>query len=70
MYTMEKGMHSDQEIQMIGSIMDGMIEFKVDQLKTFLAIKGVTEVQSRSYIRYTATKSALSIGSFSLDHIR
>lgn len=70
MYTMEKGMHSDQEIQMLGSVMDGMIDFKVDQLKTFFAIKGITDVQSRSYIRYTATRSGLSIGSFSLDHIR
>lgn len=70
MFAMEKGMHSDQEIQMIGSVMDGMIDFKVDQLKTFFAVKGVTDVQSRSYIRYTASKSAISIGSFSLDHIR
>ena len=70
MFAMEKGMHSDQEIQMIGSVMDGMIDFKVDQLKTFFAVKGVTDVQSRSYIRYTASKSTISIGSFSLDHIR
>jgi KaiC/GvpD/RAD55 family RecA-like ATPase len=70
MFAMEKGMHGDQEIQMIGSVMDGMIDFKVDQLKTYFAVKGITDVQSRSYIRYTATKSSLSIGSFSLDHIR
>jgi KaiC/GvpD/RAD55 family RecA-like ATPase len=70
MFAMEKGMHGEQEIQMIGSVMDGMIDFKIDQLKTFFSVKGITDVQSRSYIRYTATKSALSIGSFSLDHIR
>jgi len=70
LYTLEKGMHGDQEIQMISSVMDGMIDFKVDQLKTYFAVQGVTDVQSRSYIRYTATKSGLSIGSFSLDHIR
>ena len=70
MFAMEKGMHGEQEIQMIGSVMDGMIDFKVDQLKTFFAVRGITDVQSRSYIRYTATKSSLSIGSFSLDHIR
>lgn len=70
MFAMEKGMHGDQEIQMIGSVMDGMIDFKIDQLKTFFSVKGITDVQSRSYIRYTATKSTLSIGSFSLDHIR
>jgi len=70
MYTMEKGMHGEQEIQMIGSVMDGMLDFKVDQLKTYFAVKGITDVQSRSYIKYTATKSSISIGSFSLDHIR
>jgi KaiC/GvpD/RAD55 family RecA-like ATPase len=70
LFIVEKGMHSEQELQMLGSIMDGMVDFKVDQLKTFFAIKGISDVQSRAYIRYTATKSALTIGSFALDHIR
>ncbi|HOE53474.1 MAG TPA: ATPase domain-containing protein [Methanomassiliicoccales archaeon] len=70
MYIVEKGMHSEQELQMLGSIMDGMVDFKVDQLKTFFAIRGISDVQSRAYIWYTATKSALTIGSFALDHIR
>jgi len=50
--------------------MDGSIEFKVEQLKSFLCIKGICDVQSRGWIRYTYTKSSLSIGSFSLDHIK
>jgi KaiC/GvpD/RAD55 family RecA-like ATPase len=70
MYTIEKGVHGEQEIQMIGSLMDGMIEFKVENLNTFLAIRGIGDVQSRAYIRYSASKSAVTIGSFSLDHIR
>jgi len=70
MYTIEKGVHGEQEIQMIGSVMDGMIEFKVENLNTFLAIKGICDVQSRAFIRYSATKSTVNIGSFSLDHIR
>ena len=70
MFTVEKGMHGEQEIQMLGSIMDGMIDFKVDQLKTFFSVQGISEVQSRAYIRYTASKHALQIGSFALDHIR
>jgi len=69
-YTIEKGVHGEQEIQMLGSLMDGMVEFKVENLNTFLAVKGISEVQSRAFIRYTATKSGLNIGSFSLDHIR
>src|SRR5438093_12613413 len=63
-------MHEEQEIQMLGSLMDGSIEFKDDQLKSFLCIKGICDVQSRGWIRYTYTKSSLSIGSFSLDHIK
>jgi len=70
MFTIEKGVHGDQEIQMIGSLMDGMIEFKLENLNTFLSIKGISDVQSRAFIRYSATKGAVSIGSFSLDHIR
>ena len=70
MYTIEKGVHGEHEIQMIGSLMDGMIEFKVENLNTFLAVKGIGDVQSRAFIRYSASKSNVTIGSFSLDHIR
>lgn len=70
MYTIEKGMHGEQEIQMLGSIMDGMVDFKIDQLRTLFMVRGITDVQSRSYIRYTATRHGLSIGSFALDHIK
>jgi len=69
-YVIEKGMHEEQEIQMLGSLMDGSIEFKVEQLKSFLSIKGICDVQSRGWIRYAYTKSSVSVGSFSLDHIK
>ncbi len=70
MYTIEKGVHGEQEIQMIGSLMDGMIEFKIENLNTFLAVRGICDVQSRAFIRYSASKVGVTIGSFSLDHIR
>jgi len=69
-YVIEKGMHEEQEIQMLGSVMDGSLEFKVEQLKSFLAVKGISDVQSRAWIRYTYSKQSVSIGSFSLDHIK
>lgn len=69
-YVIEKGMHGEQEIQMVGSLMDGMLEFKVENLNTFLSVKGIGEVQSRAWIRYTSTKSSVNVGSFALDHIR
>ena len=70
MYVIEKGMHEEQEIQMLGSLMDGSLEFKLEQLKTLLRVQGVGDVQSRDWVRYTYTKSNLSIGSFSLTNIR
>ncbi len=70
MYIIEKGMHEEREIEMLGSVMDGSIEFKVEQLRSFLSIKGIGDVQSRAWIRYTHSKSGVSIGSFSLDHIK
>jgi KaiC/GvpD/RAD55 family RecA-like ATPase len=70
MYVIEKGMHGEQEIQLLGSVMDGMLEFKVEQLKTFLSVKGVCDVQSRAWIQYMYSKQGVSIGSFSLDHIK
>ena len=70
LYLLEKGLHSENEIQMVGYLMDGMIEFKMEAHKTFLTVHGVTEVQSRGWIEVTATKSGLTLGSFSLGHIR
>ncbi|MCJ2556402.1 MAG: hypothetical protein LN415_04760 [Candidatus Thermoplasmatota archaeon] len=70
LYIIEKGMHTDQEIQMIGSMMEGMLDFKVEQLKSLLSVKGIGDVQSRAWIKYTYSKHGVNIGSFSLDHIK
>ncbi len=70
LFLLEKGLHSENEIQMVGYLMDGMIEFKIEAHKTYLTVHGVTEVQSRNWIEVTATKSGLTLGSFSLGHIR
>lgn len=69
-YVLDKGMHSDQEIQALGHFMDGAIEFKTDGIKTFLMVQGVGDAQSRSWIQYQYTKKGLNIGSFSLDRIQ
>ncbi len=70
LYLLEKGLHSDNEIQMVGYSMDGMIEFKIEAHKTFLSVHGVTEVQSRNWIEVSASKSGITLGSFTLGHIR
>ena len=70
LYVIEKGMHEEKEIEMLSSMMDGTFEFKVEQLRSFMAVKGVCDVQSRAWIKYTATRSSVSIGSFSLEMIK
>ncbi len=70
LYLLEKGLHSENEIQMVGYLMDGMIEFKIEAHKTYLTVHGITEVQSRSWIEVTASKSGITLGSFSLGHIK
>ena len=70
MYIIEKGMHEEKEIEMLSSMMDGTIEFKVEQLRSFLSIRGVCDVQSRAWIKYTHSRGSVSIGSFSLELIK
>ncbi|MEM0160707.1 MAG: ATPase domain-containing protein [Thermoplasmata archaeon] len=70
MYMMEKGIHSENEVQMISYLMDGIIEFKTEGSKTLLMVKGVSEVQSRSWIEVTPSKTGLIMGSFTLGHIK
>jgi len=69
-YVIEKGMHEDKEIEMLSSMMDGTFEFKGEQLRSFMAVKGVCDVQSRGWIKYTHSRSSVSIGSFSLEMIK
>ena len=69
-YTIDRGMHSETEIQMLGHVMDGSIEFKQEGTKTLLSIQGICDVQSRAWIQYSYSKSGINIGSFSLDKIR
>ncbi len=69
-YVLDRGMHSDADLETLEHMVDGSINLKVEQLKTFLAVKGIGETQSRAWIGYTFTKRSLNLGSFSLDHIR
>jgi KaiC/GvpD/RAD55 family RecA-like ATPase len=69
-YLIETGMHSEADTRTLEHMMDGTIALKIDQLKNFLSVRGITDVQSRAWVGYTFTKRAFSLGSFSLDHIR
>ncbi len=69
-YLLETGMHTESDLETLEHMVDGSINLKVEQLKTFLSVRGVSDVQSRAWVGYTFTKRAFSLGSFSLDHIR
>jgi KaiC/GvpD/RAD55 family RecA-like ATPase len=69
-YLLETGMHSESDLETLEHMVDGSINLKVEQLKTFLSVRGIAEAQSRAWIGYTFTKRSLNLGSFSLDHIR
>lgn len=69
MYSVEKGMASDQDFQIISSIMDGVINFDTDGQNNYLSVTGICEVQTRERIKYTANKSSLTIGSFTIGHV-
>jgi KaiC/GvpD/RAD55 family RecA-like ATPase len=69
-YEIETGMHSESDLQTLEHMVDGSLNLKIDQLKTFLSVRGITDVQSRAWVGYTFSKRAFSLGSFSLDHIR
>jgi len=70
-YLVESGMHNEGDMEMLEHVMTGSFNLKVEQMKTFLSVKGLLdEVQSRAWVNYNHSRSMFSMGSFSLDHIR
>ena len=63
-------MHTDSDLETLEHMMDGSVNLKVEQLKTFLSVRGIGEVQARAWVGYTFTKRSFNLGSFSLEHIR
>ncbi len=69
-YAIERGMHSDQQVEAIEHQMDGAIHFRVDGQKNQLSVAGICDVQTRDWVDYKHTNRALMIGSFMLERIR
>ncbi|HTT73987.1 MAG TPA: ATPase domain-containing protein [Thermoplasmata archaeon] len=69
-YVLDSGMHSESDLETLEHMVDGSINLKIEQLKTFLSVKGLGEAQARAWIGYTFSKRSLNLGSFSLEHIR
>jgi KaiC/GvpD/RAD55 family RecA-like ATPase len=69
-YAVERGMHSDQQIEAVEHQADGAIHFKVDRQKNMLLVQGLGEVQTRDWVEYKFSNRGLMIGSFMLERIR
>jgi KaiC/GvpD/RAD55 family RecA-like ATPase len=71
LYCMDHGMFSDSDVQTLKHLMNGIVEFKVDDLKSFLRVEGICDVRTRGWIEYSHTTKSLNLkGSFAVDHIR
>jgi KaiC/GvpD/RAD55 family RecA-like ATPase len=66
----ERGMHTEQQLESIQSLTTGAVQFKTDKQKTLLSVQGVGDAQTRAWIEYKHTNRALMIGAFSLERIR
>ncbi len=69
-YVLDSGMHPESDLETLEHMVDGSVNLKVEQLKTFLSVRGLGEAQARSWVGYTFTKRSFNLGSFSLEHIR
>ena len=71
MYVMDRGMFSDAEVQTLKHLMNGVIEFKTEDLKNFMRVEGIGDVRTRGWIEFSHTTNSITlIGSFAVDHIR
>ncbi len=69
-YELESGMHTESDLETLEHMVDGSLNLKVEQMKTFLAVRGIGDTQARTWIGYNFTKRSFNLGSFSLEHIR
>ena len=70
LFAIERGMHTEQQLESVQHLMTGSVQFKTDKQKTLLSIQGIGEAQTRDWIEYKHTSKALMIGAFSLERIR
>ncbi len=69
-YALERGMHTDQQLESLEHLVDGAIHFKSEKQKTMLQVMGLGDVQTRDWVPYKFTNRAVTIGSFQLERIR
>lgn len=69
--TMEQGMHTEAEVQMVKHLVNGVIELKQEQGKYFVRVEGLGVTQDRGWIDYRFGLGTFEItGSFAAGRIR
>lgn len=70
-YCLDQGMFNESDVQTLKSLMGGVLEFKKEDVKTFLRVEGIGDVRTPRWIEYSHTPKDIIIrGSFAEDHIR
>jgi KaiC/GvpD/RAD55 family RecA-like ATPase len=69
-FAVDRGMHTEQQLESIQHLMSGAVQFKTERQKTLLSVQGITDAQTRAWVEYKHTNKALMIGAFSLERIR
>ncbi len=69
-FALERGMHTEQQLESIQHLMSGALQFKTENQKTLLSVQGITDAQTRAWVEYKHTNKALMVGAFSLERIR
>ncbi len=68
---LERGMHTDAEVQMFKHLADGVIEMKADAETTVMNVLGLGTTENRGWIEYRFTNRSVDItGSFAAGRIR
>lgn len=71
LYDMAKGIHAESDITAIEYQMDGILEFKSEETRNFLKLKGMGEgVKTRDWVEYKFNKKDINlVGSFTMEYI-
>ncbi len=69
-YSVDQGVHGEQQLEAIQTRMDGSLLFKAEGGKNFLSVVGLGDIPTRTWVEYRFTQRGLTLGSFSLERIR
>jgi len=58
-FALDRGMHTEQQLESIQHLMSGAIQFKTERQKTLLSVQGITDAQTRTWVEYKHTNKAI-----------